>query len=381
MNKNTKIKIAILGSRGIPAEFGGFETFAEELSKRLLKKGFSITVFCEDDQSYKESSYKGIDLTFIPTPKILGLRSIWVDSVSIIKSISKFDIIYMLGYHAAFFFILPRIMRKSFWINMDGLEWWSYFPKLYLKVMERLAVRLSSVVVADSDGIAKYIQKKYKIYDNIITIPYGAYLIDEPPETEYIKRYGLDKHDYYLVVCRLEPENHVYEIIRGFSKSSSKKMLVIIGNHKSGTRYVKTLTDIHDERILFIGGVYNKKCLQALRYYCYAYLHGHSVGGTNPSLLEAMGCRNFVIAHDNVFNREVTDGAAWYFKTDDDIKISIERLEAGEIPKNIINHLKHLIIDKYNWDNIADQYEELIMLILQNHSFKKMIKNKIHFAG
>ena len=183
---------------------------------------------------------------------------------------------------------------------MDGLEWrrtkWSTFAKIYLRAMEFLAAKWATILVADAEGIADYLKNKYGHPDKVIMIPYGAEIIIKTPNLERLTPCGLKAKDYYLVVCRLEPENHVREIIQGFSNTASKRKLVIIGDYQAGTPYTESLTRLKDDRVVFLGSVYDQELLTALRYHCFAYLHGHSVGGTNPSLLEAMACDNFVIA-------------------------------------------------------------------------------------
>ena len=356
---NRSLNIAILGSRGIPAEFGGFETFAERLSIRLVEKGLSVTVFCESTQKYQKSSYKGVQLEFIRTPHIAGIRSIWFDIISIIKSLRKYDIIYMLGYHSAFFYFIPRLFGDNFWVNMDGIEWkrdkWSGPEKLFIWLMEYLAIKWSSVLVADADGMVAHLYERGAIKDKVVMIPYGADEIQEPNK-EYLSAFNLSQDGYYLVVCRLEPENHVLEIVRGFHHSASDKQLVIVGDHEAGTAYIQRILDIKDKRVRFIGTIYNKPQLESLRYYCYAYLHGHSVGGTNPSLLEAMAAGNLVIAHDNTFNREVTGNKAFYFHDASQLANIINKIEEDRPPEIISSYYKNLVLEKYNWDVIANAY-------------------------
>jgi glycosyltransferase involved in cell wall biosynthesis len=360
--------IAILGCRGIPAKFGGFETFAEQLSIRLVKKGIQVTVFCEKGQTYTRSTFNGVKLKYIKTPMIIGLRSIWFDFASIIKSVCKYDLILMLGYHSAFSYFIPKLLRKHFWINMDGLEWnrdkWSHIATMYLKIMEFLAKKWSSKLVADSDQITDYLLKKGVHANKIITIPYGADLVTHHPTKKYINSLGLEGNDYYLVVCRLEPENHILEIIEGFLKCTSKRRLIIVGDSEARTAYVRKLKKYEGNMVRFVGTVYDKKNLESLRFYCFAYLHGHSVGGTNPSLLEAMASGNFVIAHDNPFNREVTNNKAWYFNDADTFTDRIHTLETKGYPEKVKYYFNYLIEKKYNWDVIAESYYKEIVKTL-----------------
>jgi glycosyltransferase involved in cell wall biosynthesis len=361
--ENRKLKIAILGSQGIPAKFGGFETFAEQLATRLVQRNFAVTVFCEAEGYNSLGTYKGVTLSYVKTPKITALRSIWFDTVCIIKCLRKYDIIYMLGYSVAFAFFLPFVFGEKFLVNMDGLEWkrtkWSNFAKIYLRAMEYLTVKWATVLVADAEGIADYLKKRYDNPDKIVMIPYGADIIKTPPDQAKLTPYGLQPKEYYLVVCRLEPENHVLEIIQGFSKTAGQRKLVIIGDYQAGTPYTETLVRNKDERVIFLGSIYDHERLTALRYYCHAYLHGHSVGGTNPSLLEAMACDNFVVAHDNVFNREVTENQGWYFTNSGEVQQLVEKLESEGPPAQASAVFRDIMKNKYNWEVIAGSYARL----------------------
>lgn len=363
--KDRKLKIAILGCQGIPAKFGGFETFAEQLATRLAQRNFSVTVFCEAEDGSRPATYKGVSLEYLQTPKITALRSIWFDAACIVKCLRRYDIVYMLGYHVAFAFFLPVICGDKFLVNMDGLEWkrtkWSGFAKKYLRAMEYLAAKWSTVLVADAQGIADYLNKRYGHPEKVVMIPYGADIIQTAPDPAMLSAYGLEAGSYYLVVCRLEPENHVLEIIRGFTGTTSRRKLVIVGDHQASTSYTASLTRHEDERVVFLGSIYDQQQLIALRWHCHAYLHGHSVGGTNPSLLEAMACGNFVIAHDNVFNREVTGNHGWYFSDSMELQQILEKLEAEGPPRQFPEVFRNLMKRKYNWEVIADSYTGLFL--------------------
>jgi len=236
----------------------------------------------------------------------------------------------MLGYGAALFFFLPSLFGKKLWINPDGLEYarskWSLPAKVWFKVMEAMAVIFADQVIADAEAIRAHLRKRHPWMPPCSVIPYGAPLVEEPPPKELLTEWQLSPHEYFLIVCRLEPENHVLEILKGFSQSESNCPMIVVGNIKGNLHYVKKLLNLADRRIRFIGGVYNQKKLQALRYYAKAYFHGHIVGGTNPSLLEALGCGNIIVAHDNKFNHEVAGEIAYYFRTANDIKNIITKI-------------------------------------------------------
>lgn len=360
------LKVAILGSRGIPARYGGFESFVENLSKRLVKMGLDVTVFCPSYNSYKKHSYKGVKLRFaLNLEKYLGaVGTLLFDLLSILKaSFLDFSIVYMLGYSSSFFCIIPRLFKKKVIINTDGLEWkrskWSKFARVYLKLSEWFATKVANLLISDSLAIKDYFKKRYR--KNSVFIPNGSkvYFSKNP---KILKEFGLKKFGYYLVVARLEPENNIHTIIKGFSLSNSKKKLFIIANIKK-TKYFEKIMKLckKDKRIIFFGPLYDQSKLNEIRANAFAYIHGHSVGGTNPSLLESMGCGSAVIAFDVPFNREVLRNNGLFFKNEIELKNIIEKLE--KMSKRKISSIgkknREIIKKYYNWGKIARAYFEL----------------------
>jgi len=225
-----------------------------------------------------------------------------------------------------------------------------------------MAVIFADQVIADAEAIRAHLRKRHPWMPPCSVIPYGAPLVEEPPPKELLTEWQLYPHEYFLIVCRLEPENHVLEILKGFLQSESNCPMIVVGNIRRKSCYIKKLLNFGDSRIRFIGTVYDQKKLQALRYYAKAYFHGHSVGGTNPSLLEAMGCGNIIVAHDNEFNHEVAGSIAYFFRTPEDIKTIIQQLESlSEQKRNSIKlKAQNIIREKYNWEAITKTYFELI---------------------
>jgi rhamnosyltransferase len=322
-------KVAIIGSRGIPAKYGGFETFVEEVSTRLVEQGLDIYVSCEGGSALKTPDYKGVKLFYFPLkPFYRVIYETIYDIYSMIKSCTICDSIYVLGYGAGFFFFIPKILGKRLIVNVDGIEWrrnkYNRLEKMILYWSEMFAVAFADVIVADARAIKKYIELTHK--KDALFIPYGAVTsqkeswdiskLDGISCGELLKNLG--PNEYYLVVARLEPENSIYEIVEGHILSGTGKKLVIVGNFLN-QRYEKKIQDMisahhSGDRVIFTGGIYKNGLLNMLRQNCYAYIHGHSAGGTNPSLLEAMVMENIIIAHDNVFNREVGGSSLLYFK-------------------------------------------------------------------
>jgi len=293
------------------------------------------------------------------------LTTIAFDLAVLWRARKRFDVVYMLGYGASLFCFIPRLYGTEVWINMDGIEWlrskWSWPARTYLRVMEMIAIWTPNRIIADAVAIRSHLQSHHRRLPSCTVIPYGAEVVTAAPSEELLAEWNLKSQDYYIVVCRLEPENHVLEILEGLSASPDPHSLVVIGDHEIGTPYVKRLQAVTDPRVRLFGAVYEKAQLRALRYHAKAYFHGHSVGGTNPSLLEAMGCGNAVIAHDNVFNREVAADAALYFKNAGDIRGILEMLDtdSGRVQrmrKAALNRIASI----YNWKAITDQYEQLL---------------------
>lgn len=374
-SNSEKQSIAIIGSRGIPNRYGGFEKFTEVLSTELVKKGKKICVSCEYSPKPRIDKFNGVDLFYFPIkpPKNSLLRIVYeflYDGYSLLWASKHTDSIYMLGYSAAMLFFIPKLYGKELLVNPDGMEWkrskFNGLVRLLLKLSENLAVFWADKMIADSKEIKNYLDIKYNL--NSIFIPYGASEIKEIEWTQKILPESLKKikinPSYYLVVSRLEPENNIEMIIKGYLKSKTKKPLIIIGDFADPNyeEYIKKIIrkSSRNKKIVFTGGIYNPKLLNMLRQNCYAYLHGHSVGGTNPSLLEGMISKNMIIAHDNVFNKEVCSDNAFYFKNPEELTSKLELIE--KYPDNYFE-LKNRIYNKakkdYSWVRVVNQYDVL----------------------
>jgi glycosyltransferase involved in cell wall biosynthesis len=362
---NEPLRVAILGTRGIPARYGGFETFAERLATGLAARGFDVTVFCEEDEQPAVDLFQCVKLRYIPSPALGPLQTILYDLCSLWVARRGYDVVYMLGYGVAPFCVIPRLWGTDVWINPDGLEWarakWGPIARLYFRLMEWATTFAPNRVVADCEAIAAGLAQRHRRLPAYTVIPYGCEVIETPPSAEALSLWHLSPRNYYLVVCRLEPENHVFEILEAFQRSNSQKRLVIIGNHLAATKYVAQLRTVQDARIEMIGTVYDREKLSCLRYHSFAYLHGHSVGGTNPSLLEAMGCGNLIFAHDNPFNRETLQDCGLYFSTAPELTQAIDRADAdtGSLER-LRERARSRARTKYNWSGIISAYVQLL---------------------
>lgn len=310
------MNIAILGTRGIPNHYGGFEQYAELLSVYLVKNGFNVTVYNSHNHPYQEKTFKGVHIRHIYDPeKQIGTVGQFIYDLGCILDIRKsnYDIIYQLGYtsSAVFNFLLPS--KSIIVTNMDGFEWkrskYNRMVKQFLKYSERLAVKHADYIIADSLGIKSYIDDKYSC-DSF----YTSYIAEIPKQyhAQHLTEYQLRPGGYNLLVARMEPENNVEMIIRAHS-AMPDITLAIIGS--TNTPLGKELKSRYQQfpNIRFLDGVYEKAAIDSIRHSSNLYFHGHSVGGTNPSLLEAMACQCNILAHDNIFNRSVLGSDALYF--------------------------------------------------------------------
>jgi glycosyltransferase involved in cell wall biosynthesis len=357
------MRIAIIGSRGLPAGYGGFETFAEEISVLLAERGFAVTVQCDRSDNMK-SHFKGVGLFYSTTTKSENPLKYYSEGLT--WGFKNSDIVLVTGSGGAIYYFRKKPEGKVLITNTDGIESrrtkWSAAHKIFLKLSEWIVIRKSDYIIADSESIKKYLTDSYGKYDDKIkVIEYGSH-INDVPDQSVLKKFNLQNSDYYLVVCRLEPENNVSMIIEGYRSSLTVKPLVIVGN-LTDNKYVNNLfSKYNSENVRFVGAIFDRKELNSLRYYCKAYIHGHSVGGTNPSLLEAMGSRNIVLCHDNQFNREVTGNAQSYFANSQECAAMIRRID--EMSEEELYVFRERAVERirnyYNWEAILKKYLDLI---------------------
>ncbi|MCX7662916.1 MAG: DUF1972 domain-containing protein [Tepidimonas fonticaldi] len=360
----TRLRIAILGTRGIPARYGGFETFAEQLSVRLVQRGFDVTVYAEaDGPPPPDAFYKGVRVRYRRRPRWGAASVIAYDCACLWDARRGYDLVYMLGYGAAWACWWPRLWGTPVWINVDGLEWarskWSAPARLYLRAMEWVATRTATRLIADAEAIARRFRQRYPRGAPCTTIAYGADVVDPATvDPAPLATWGLTPGQYALVVARPEPENHVLEIVEGYLQHPGGGPLVVVGDVSGATAYQRRLLGLRSDRVRFIGAVYEPATLTALRAHAAVYLHGHSVGGTNPSLLESMACGSLVIAHDNPFNREVAGEGAEYFDAAPALARALASLrhEAPDRLQQRRRWLQGVARRRYDWDRIAQAY-------------------------
>ena len=378
------MKIAIIGCRGIPAKYGGFETFAQGLTENLVKNGYDVTVSCEYEplQSRKDN-YNGAKLDYFPIkqPKNYFLRKIYEnlsDIYFLIKLSRKHQIIYFLGIEVGMFLFIPKILnRKSqVIVNIDGVMWqrskFSLLERWLLKINHDMATVFADKIIVDAQAMKNYVDNKY-----LGKTTYLSYGINVPERVTWngeavklLKNYTsieISPGDYYLVVARLEPENNIYTIIDAFTQAEIPIPLLVVGDFTS-EEYKEEIEAVAEEctqpGVIFLGSIYNQKLLDMLRQNCCAYIHGHSVGGTNPSLLEAAISRNVIIAHDNQFNREVCGTSAVYFKNEIDLSRKIKSVYKHQQSYfKLKDDVYYRVKNNYLWDRITEGYLSLFQII------------------
>lgn len=378
-NPLTRIRsIGILGTRGLPARYGGFETAAETIAIGLKKAGFNVVAACEaDPQRPRPDSFHGIELAYFPVKDSLRpLSEIVYDVRSLITIGVRVDAIYMMGYGAGFFFWIARFLRKTLIVNSDGMEWkrpkFGRISRFLLRMSERFGLTAANVVVADSKCVARYVEQTYR--KTPVFLPYGTPAISPPPWNKAsIMQWRpglvdlLRPDDYYLVLARMEPDNNIDKIIRGFAQTRTTRKLLLVGPCIAPD-YLMKLKDLakKDDRIILAGAVYDNGIKTMLRWHCAGYLHGHMVGGTNPSLLEALSAGNVVLGTDIEFNREVigegSELPAFYFRPEPDsiaktIELADKELLALREKARVSGPTR--IKEAYNWQDIISGYESL----------------------
>jgi len=366
------MKIAIIGTRGIPNNYGGYEELAEYLSVGLVERGHDVTVYNNHLHTYKEKSYRGVNIQRIYSPENLigNSANIIYDYLSLIHAIkNKSDIVLECGYQSSAMGIpFAPSKRTKIITNMDGLDWkrskWSPTVQKMTLWFEKLGVKFSDSLISDNLGIKEYLFEKYGAKSHYI--PYGANIPDSYDEGLLVP-FDLIKDSYHMLVARLEPENNIENVLDGYQASSEKKPFVVVGNHL--TTYGEHLKSkyVNDTRIRFVGGVYEKEKINCLRHYCSIYFHGHAVGGTNPSLLEAMACGSFVASFDINFNRNVLGSNALYFKSSEDVKGLLENYSDNPIEEFIKKNLDK-IATEYTWDRVVDLHESLFLSVLNSNN-------------
>lgn len=359
--------VQILGTRGIPAQHGGFETFAQQLAEFLVPRGWDVTVYCQLSNQgcgVYEDEWRGVRRIHIPGGA--GAKGTAVfDFRSIIRCLREPGIPLILGYNTAVFSLLFRLLGRESVMNMDGIEWrrdkWSPAYKAWLWLNEYCGAHLSTRLVADHPEIKRHLMRHTRA-SKIEVIPYSA-VIPKRCDTGVLTRLGICSGGYFLVIARPEPENSILEIVRAFSRTQRGVKLVVLGNlSPESNRYHAEIISSADSECIFPGAIYKPEDVAALRLHARAYVHGHTVGGTNPSLVEALACGSAVIARDNLFNRWVAGDAGVYFVDEDQLDQWFYALaDHSTLVQQLRLKARERYMQEFTAEKVLGKYEEILM--------------------
>lgn len=373
-----KTKVAIIGTVGLPAKYGGFETLTAHLVEELSDQ-YDFTVYCSSKKYSKEErleQWNGAKLKYLPLDAN-GIQSIPYDTLSIIHALFKSDVLLVLGVAGAWLLPFVKLFtNKKVIISIDGIEWkrdkWPLAAKLYLWWAEKLAVRFSHIDISDNESIQDYTSLRYKTISRVIEYGADHTKVNLTPSSQNIEKYPFLTQKYAVKVCRIEPENHVHTILKVFCELQGRK-LVLIGNWNN-SQYGKDLKAQYSkfENIHLLDPIYNQEMIDLIRGNAYLYIHGHSAGGTNPSLVEAMFLGLPIISNGVSYNRTTTEHKAFYFTNEKELKNIIITLTTQDL-ENCASQMKKIAERRYTWKKIAKKYSNLI-----EETFTSKNKTKVY---
>jgi len=357
--------LLILGIRGVPAQHGGFESFAAQLVPWMVRAGWRVTVYCQGSDTGKryEDTWEGCRRVHIPVRGDNAMATIEFDIKSVREAVRENGVMLTLGYNTGFLSTYARMRGCLNLINMDGIEWkrakyWKA-QQAYLWLNERLAAAAGDILIADHPEIAKH-HAEHAPTEKIHMIPYGSEEV-ESADDALLARYEIVPNRFLTVIARPEPENSLLEIVRAFSRKKRGVKLLVLGKYSREHAYQASVMDVASDEVVFPGAVYEKADVHALRFFSLAYVHGHQVGGTNPSLVEALGAGNAVIAHDNPFNRWVAGEAGRYFADEDECERQFEALIASEeMQVKMRMAARYRWSEAFTWPKVLAAYQGLI---------------------
>ncbi|KOX42895.1 glycosyl transferase [Streptomyces purpurogeneiscleroticus] len=357
-------KLLILGTRGIPAAHGGFETFAERLALFLAGRGWQVGVYCQRDvetvqERISTRLWNGVELITVETGLSGPAATLAFDAICTHDAATRGSVCLVLGYNGAVFLPYLRARGGRIVTNMDGIEWrrpkWSLPVRAFFYVSEWIAAWSSQRLVADHPGIADHLARR-RPRAAITTIPYGG----DPPAETGPPPLGLEPDRYLVSIARIEPDNNILTLVEAFSRRARGMRLVVLGTLNVGNPYHRAVEDAASPEVLFPGAIYEPEQVQALRVHARAYLHGHTVGGTNPSLVEALWAGNAVIAHDNPFNRGTAGDDQFYFSDRDSCAAAIAHVLADEAAVAAARKAARRRAERFRWDDVLASYEDTL---------------------
>lgn len=359
--------VNIVGTRGVPAMHGGFETFAEHMALFLAARGWKVNVYCQDDVGAHPDGHRdawnGVGRTHFRSGRSGPMGTILFDLKCTRHVLREPGIDLVLGYNTAIFVLLQKLRRRRVLMNMDGIEWkrskWGLAAKSWFWFNEIVGANISNVPIADHPEIARHISARS--LRTPVMIPYGSDRIDAA-DAAIIEPFGVEPDQYFVSIARIEPENSILELVRAAAGLPSGMKALILGKFEPENPYHQKVKAAAGEKVLFPGAIYDAAIVKALRFHAFVYLHGHQVGGTNPSLVEALGAGNAVLAHDNPFNRWTAGEAQFFFNGEQGAAARmIELCEAPDAVARARVAASARHASEFTWQKILESYEEVLL--------------------
>lgn len=367
------LKIAIIGSRGYPIVYSGYETFVKEVSERLVAQNICVRVYCQKHLfSTRPKHVNGVELVYMPTMQTKSLNQLVHSFFSMLHAcFSKTDVILVVNAANGPFGLISLLAQKKTLINVDGLEWlrpkWKGLGAAYFKFAAKLATLFYNTIITDAEAMRQVYLQTFNTDSTVIA--YGAN-IRHSKNPVLINRFGLTPNEYFLIVGRLIPDNNSDLILEGFKKANSNKKLVIVGDVPYQDAYARRMKANASDQILFLGYITDSEVLAELYHQSYAYLHGHEYGGTNPTMLKAMAYGCAILALDTVFNREMLENGqfGWFFqKTSDSVALYLQQAEHNpQAVQTLKEKARDGITQKYNWDEVTRAYVTVFKALMYN---------------
>ncbi|MXV51724.1 DUF1972 domain-containing protein [Pedobacter sp. HMF7647] len=367
------MKIAIIGSRGYPYVYSGYETFVKEVAERFVSQGIEVHVYCHKNlfDSFPKI-VNGVHLHYVPTIEKKSLSQLVHSFLSFTHALFKsYDVWLVVNAANGPLGIIPKLMGIKTMINVDGLEWlrpkWKGLGAKYFHFAAKMSTRLYDLIITDADEMRKVYLDEFGKDSKVIA--YGAPTVKDSDET-LLSKWGLMNQEYYLIVGRLIPDNNADLIVKGFLKHPSSKKLVIVGDVPYADEYADGLKKLKSENLIFPGYITDNTELITLFKHCFVYIHGHKYGGTNPTMLYAMACNCAIMALNTPFNREMLDNKFGTF-FDENQQAVTDAMTLLEKDNDLVSHLRsHVsegLTEKYNWDSVAQSYINEMNKLLSNN--------------
>jgi glycosyltransferase involved in cell wall biosynthesis len=370
------MKIAVIGIRGLPSSYSGYETFIGELAPRLQQLGHEITIYCRKSLfKDRPQEYQGMQMRYVPSVEHKFLSTLTHTALSLIDaSLRNYDLLFVVNAANGLFGILPRMFGKRCVLNVDGMEWlrpkWNTIARNFFKTSARLGTKFYHEIVTDADEMHRLYAHEFGIDSEYIA--YGAN-IETSEHPDVIREYGVESGEYYLIASRLIPDNNADLIVQAFVASGSKKKLLIAGgaDYAGNTierAFIDQLKAIANDRVLFSGHISKPGHIKELHCNCFAYIHGHQFGGINPSILKALGFSNLVIALNTPFNAEVLEDGKYGLLYDKNVQSLTGKIREAEANPAAVEEFRRLaperIRDRFTWELITQQYHNLFVRIV-----------------